>query len=317
MRTWRKGLVSITQPKLSQFTNMQTRHWCFTLNNWTADHDDFLKELGPEVSYLVYGYETGANGTPHLQGYIQFPRVKRFNEAQSLLPEGAHIEAKRGTPLQASDYCKKDGLYQEFGQLPSSGTVPQFEAFSSWVRSHHGDTGRRPSEREIAIEYPSLYVRYRQNLLSLVGHLVPHAQLERGEQYEWQRELEEIILSEPDDRTVLFYVDPAGGNGKTWFQRRFLTRFPDRTQILSSGKRDDIAHAIDETKDVFFFNIPRGSMENLQYSVLEQLKDRMVFSPKYCSKTKIFERQPHVVVFCNEHPDMEKMTPDRYFIKEF
>jgi len=44
------------------------------------------------------------------------------------------------------------------------------------------------------------------------------------------------------------------------------------------------------------------------------LKDRFVFSPKYDSKTKWLSNQPHVVVFMNEHPDMTKLSHDRYRI---
>jgi hypothetical protein len=112
----------------------------------------------------------------------------------------------------------------------------------------------------------------------------------------------------------MFYVDDEGGKGKSWFQAWYLTKNPEKTQVLSAGKRDDIAHTIDKTKSVFFFNIPRGGMEYLQYPILEQLKDRMVFSPKYNSTMKFLTAVPHVVVFCNEHPDMNKMSLDRYII---
>nr|AUF34970.1 putative replication-associated protein [uncultured virus] len=96
-----------------------------------------------------------------------------------------------------------------------------------------------------------------------------------------------------------------------------LTQFPDKVQILSGGKRDDIAHAIDPSKQIFLFNVPRGGMEYLQYTILEQIKDRMVFSPKYNSQTKILRNRAHVVVFSNEMPDIEKMTHDRYDYFEF
>lgn len=85
---------------------------------------------------------------------------------------------------------------------------------------------------------------------------------------------------------------------------------------MSVGKRDDMAHAIDETKRVFIIDVPRGSMEYLQYSVLEMLKDKVVFSPKYESRTKIIPHNVHVVVMCNEQPDMNKLTRDRYNIIE-
>lgn len=40
----------------------------------------------------------------------------------------------------------------------------------------------------------------------------------------------------------------------------------------------------------------------------------MIFSPKYQSSVKIIAHKVHVVVFCNESPDYDKMTGDRYNI---
>ena len=89
----------------------------------------------------------------------------------------------------------------------------------------------------------------------------------------------------------------------------------DRVQLFTVAKRDDIAHAIDVSKDIFLFNIPRGSMEYLSYSILEMIKDRYIFSPKYNSKEKILHGKTRVVVFSNEFPDMNKMSADRFVIR--
>jgi hypothetical protein len=297
----------------------QTRHWCFTVNNWTRDHEDLLEGLAPVVSYLVYGYETGEAGTPHLQGYVIFQGVKRFNEARTLLPPGCHIEAKRGTPFQAATYCKKDGLFKEWGTAPteSSPRSSPFDRFREWVLRHHQETGRAPTDRETANEFPTLFVRYRRNLQDLARLTCPEPVLEvNWDLRNWQNDLSDILQLDPDDRTILFYVDPDGGKGKSWFQRYMLSIDPVAVQCLSVGKRDDIAHAVDESKSIFLFNVPRGGMEFLNYHVLEQLKDRLVFSPKYDSRMKTLHRKPHVVVFCNEAPDMTKMTFDRYHLHE-
>jgi len=53
-------------------------------------------------------------------------------------------------------------------------------------------------------------------------------------------------------------------------------------------------------------------MEYLQYSFLESVKDGMIFSPKYDSTTKFMEQKCHVVVMCNELPDISKLSRDRY-----
>lgn len=93
-----------------------------------------------------------------------------------------------------------------------------------------------------------------------------------------------------------------------------MTHYSDRTQRLSVGKRDDLAFALDANKSLFLFDIPRGQLEYLQYSILESMKDQMVFSPKYQSMSKVFANPVHVVVFTNEQPDQTKMTSDRYNI---
>lgn len=46
-------------------------------------------------------------------------------------------------------------------------------------------------------------------------------------------------------------------------------------------------------------------MEFFQYSVLEKLKDQLIFSSKYYSRVKVLLHP--VLVFCNEMPDETKM----------
>jgi hypothetical protein len=91
-----------------------------------------------------------------------------------------------------------------------------------------------------------------------------------------------------------------------------ISKRPDECQLLKVGKEADMCYAIDESKTIFLIDVPRSKMEFLQYSVLEQLKDRMVFSTKYNSRMKILRSTPHVVVFCNEAPDKSKLSRDRF-----
>lgn len=295
---------------------MQTRHWCFTINNWSEDDENRLKAIG--ATYLVFGYERGSNETPHLQGYICFPQVKRFREAKAKIGENAHLERMRGTPQQAADYCKKDGLFYEDGVPPTgSKGCSVCDRFIQWIVSRRDAGEPKPSDREIANEFPVLWLRHQRKLRELAEHMYPETRFETesNELREWQEVLKTALLDRPpDNRSILFYVDEEGGKGKTFLQRYMLMNHGDKTQVLSVGKRDDIAHAVDESKNIFLFNVPRGGMEFMQYTILEQLKDQMVFSPKYDSKTKLLARVPHVVVFCNEEPNMEKMSADRYMI---
>lgn len=297
------------------------KRWVFTLNNYTQNDVARLRNLdGGVFCYLVFGREIGASGTPHLQGFCHFRTRKRLRQVRELISPRAHFEVARGSDGSNRTYCIKDGDYEERGESPSSDGGPQgrrsdIDAFRDWVIAFHATHERQPAESDIASSFPALYLRYRRNLLSLSSYLLPSVSFGNGgDLNDWQSELYERLEEEPDDRQITFIVDEEGGKGKSWFIRYCVSHHPELVQPLSIGKRDDIAHAIDVSKKWFLFNIPRGGMEHLQYTILEQLKDRVVFSPKYNSETKLIRHRVHVVVFCNEAPNYEKMSSDRYHV---
>lgn len=288
----------------------------FTINNPTQQDKDHVSSLGEHelCRYLVVGRERGESGTPHLQGFVICNRSTRQSRIAGLLPR-AHLEITRGTSEQASTYCKKEGDFDEYGEFPTNYTGNKYiEELTAWGDAFIEAEGRAPSSPEIARAHPTAYLRYPR-ICRLFEMRAPVPNLREGEPRDWQRNLEEELEAPADDRSIIFYVDPDGGKGKSWFQAWYLTNHPSETQVLSAGKRDDVAHSVDKSKSVFFFNIPRGGMEYMQYTILEQLKDQMVFSPKYNSQMKYLQKVPHVVVFCNEDPDMTKMSADRYILR--
>jgi len=52
----------------------QCKRWCFTFNNYNQeDYTNLIKTFTKmNIGYII-GEEVGANGTPHLQGYIECP----------------------------------------------------------------------------------------------------------------------------------------------------------------------------------------------------------------------------------------------------
>lgn len=288
------------------------KHWVFTLNNYVDEEVRALSELHGNgfVDYLIFGKETGDNGTPHLQGYVSFSQRHTLAQAKHRIGARAHLEQKRGTPEQASNYCKKDGDFTEFGSLPAgSGKRTDWELLLNWVKDLDG----RPREKDLWDAFPSLYGRYRDSIRRMIDVYHPALPRVQGDLREWQSALVTSLRAPPDDRRVQFVVDPIGAGGKTWLVKYVMREF-ESVQVLKIGKRDDLAYTVDERNLIFLLDVPRNSLQHLQYSVLEMLKDQMVFSPKYDSCMKVMEQVPHVVVFTNETPDMNALTHDRYQI---
>jgi len=287
--------------------------WCLTLNNYTQEDIDNWKLVFDDelvTRYAVWGKETGDAGTPHLQGFVIFNQPGSLAAVKDLLGRRVHAEPAKGTSKQAATYCKKEGDWTEHGSFPGAqGKRSDIDHFTDWVKTQTV----KPNDRDIATNFPTIWTRYPR-LVQLVDHIwAPPNLLAPGfELNDWQRQLDEQLRVDADDRSIFFVVDPIGGIGKSMFCRHQLTTYPTETQVLKLGKRDDLSYSLDESKRVFLFDIPRLGMALFQYNVVEQIKDQIVFSTKYQSRTKVFHHPCHVVIFCNEQPDMNAMTGDRY-----
>ncbi len=84
------------------------RSWCFTLNNHTEKDISLISHLfeSYKIIKIIFQEEMGKNGTPHLQGVIQFKNQFLFSKLKEILPT-AHLEKCRS--LKASiKYCSKE-----------------------------------------------------------------------------------------------------------------------------------------------------------------------------------------------------------------
>lgn len=295
---------------------MRLTRYAFTLNNYTPREVDHISNLvnDDRVSYVIFGREVGENGTPHLQGFIKLVSSMRLVAVKTLVSSRAHFEQCRGTSAHNITYCKKDGDFVEFGTPPSEdqGKRNDIVAIKAWIL----ELGHPPSAHEwYNSEFAMHYMKWGRKLGEMAKAILPSPPVEHGEPRDgWQTDLFDYLDSPPSPRSVKFIVDHNGDSGKSWFARWFLNKYPEKTQYMRPGKRDDMAFAIDDSKTVFLFDVPRSQMETFNYSILEQLKDKMVFSAKYESTLKQFRNNVHVVVMCNETPNMNALSRDRYDI---
>jgi hypothetical protein len=283
------------------------RCYCFTVNN--PDASAYPAYDPDHVKCLVYQLERGENGTPHLQGYVEFSARRTLSNAKSYPGlERAHLEIRRGSKSSAIAYCVKDAGRIDgpwsYGDIDSSdGKRNELTEFVNAVRG--GAT--RP---ELFESYPNIFARYPRFIASTFEHfrvaslIVPEFTPRLG----WQTELFETLSSTPDPRKILWFYDQQGNAGKSHFALGYPNGY-----VITGGKHADIYYAYGFER-VVFFDWPRDAEERFPYSSAESFKNGYFLSSKYEVKRVRFE-VPHVVVFSNFMPDLCKLSLDRWEIK--
>lgn len=95
------------------------RKICFTYNNPNDTVIQDIIEICTLRGYLYcIGEEVGEKGTPHLQGYMEFPNPKQWKTVQNLFKKKAHIEKAKGNRKANLKYCKKDGKFHSNFPVP-------------------------------------------------------------------------------------------------------------------------------------------------------------------------------------------------------
>ncbi|AXQ66071.1 MAG: putative viral replication protein [Cressdnaviricota sp.] len=133
--------------------------------------------------------------------------------------------------------------------------------------------------------------------------------------YPWQKKLVDIVSEEPCDRTIYWYFSKLGDVGKSAIARYLCIH---HGALIVSGKLADIKFQIINSVDVVdlvIWDVPRTAENYINYGGLEKVKDACFASNKYESKMYI-GNPPHVIVFANFEPDREKLSKDRWKIRE-
>lgn len=136
--------------------------------------------------------------------------------------------------------------------------------------------------------------------------------------YPWQKEIEELYLSEPDDRKVYWFWESNGNIGKSAFVKYMVIKY--KCLFCDGGKKSDIINLIfnnnmDNCKCIIW-DLPRSNKGKISSSTVECVKNGLICNTKYETGVKVFN-SPHVFIFSNYYPeDTEELSEDRWIIKK-
>lgn len=157
----------------------------------------------------------------------------------------------------------------------------------------------------------------RSGKLYIKGFDEPVKILDYDKMYTWQKLIVEKCKSEPDDRSINVYIDKKGARGKTVLCKYLCN---EMNALCVSGKSSDIKYGIVKYKEmnhmypkIILIDVPRSHCEYINYESIEKVKDGIFFCGKYES-CQVIMNCPHVFLFMNETPDVDKMSIDRWKI---
>lgn len=181
---------------------MRFRNFCFTTFNLDLNHS--VLALDDDIRYLVLQKEKcPTSNREHYQGYCELSNQKRLSTIKDLFDDNTmHVEKRRGTAQEASNYCKKvesriDGPW-EYGTISSPGRRTDIHAAVEELKAN--------GLRAVRNNHPVAFVKYYRGFQEMLKFENPPER--------------------PGTRIVIFYGPP--GTGKSWSARHM---FPNAAHV--------------------------------------------------------------------------------------
>ena len=174
VRSFLKLLPAVPDLPTMSRQHAKSRTWMFTLNNYTDVEKAAVLGLPDladnDVRYVCFGTETGAEGTPHLQGYIEFKVQHRLRHVRLILGGRVHAEAVK-YPDEAWGYTRKDDEVPtnvETGNWFESGKRSGGQGTRSDLLAVKASIDGGASLDKIADQHFGTFLRYERALRSYI-----------------------------------------------------------------------------------------------------------------------------------------------------
>lgn len=252
--------------------------WVFTYNNYNeACLAPLARYLNEKGSYL-FAKEVGEQGTPHLQGWVEFKFKTRPIENLCSSAHGGdwakhiHWEKAKGSKEQCIKYCLKEGG-QKFSNI-------NYTIYEDYV----------VEDRMAGLEF---YDWQKEIIEQIKGKPDP-------------RKIYWFVDKKGNGGKTTFCHWLTMYHGAMCFSGKTNDALYGLANEKKEGRNVKIA----------LFDFPRCLKDDyINYHAIELIKGAYFYSGKYES-AMYFDNIKHVYIFSNEYPDTTKMSTDRWVIKE-
>ncbi|QMW68717.1 replication-associated protein [Crucivirus-212] len=298
-----KNIVLDSQTPIKSKESKQPKKrksWFFTFNNYTIDDINTLKEKFNSVCEKYIFQEEKGKGTFNASWNEDGNCIKTDEKEGTTHLQGVIFlhDDMRPTELNLSDRIHWEGTRNKKASIN----------YCSKLESSNGKT-------------------YSKNIMvNKLSYIKP------TDFYDWQKEIYNIILDKPNDRTV-HYIYGNGNDGKSLGLCRTLGILHSNECIqIDDGDDSDVKYLIsnficdedgnqreDKNLKCVILDLPREfNIEKLNSKTIEKIKNGCCVNLKYKGKTNYFN-PPHLIIFTNTEPSssvLKKLTLDRWKIGE-
>lgn len=306
------------------------------INNYTGVDIAAMRNPKAPVVYSAYAQEVGAEGTPHLQGMVISANdmKSRINAAiggrasiRPLISDTQTLRSYISGPFDDGNGRVKPVNSTFFEQGNFTHIAAKKKGQRSDLEAVKRDISNGASYDEIVdkhFEISSRIHKFIKERIQARDTLMALKSLR--EEFEgailrpWQSALLEIVNEPPSPRKIHWIWSHAGNLGKSWMVRNLVCTMG--ATVLTGGKKIDMAYIFAQNPtSIVVFDLPRTAEISTEesdrkhyldgiYSLAEELKNGILVSGKYESKTVVF-KVPHVIFFANFEPDKTKWSSDR------
>lgn len=306
----------VPKTKVKQQTAVQ--RYCFTYNNPTAH-----LEIPDCVQFLSYQLELApTTGTPHYQGYVEFKKPVRVTGIKKLgvgwstmwlkACDGDQASNLKYTTKDESKCSSGDSVYYGIPMLNNPGKSLSYCELIAAILADKFDASAPGNLLAEYLRHKRSVDDYLRAQLAMTAAKMP---LEDIVLRPWQQDIINIVNGEVQPRKVHWFYDLQGKTGKSTFTK-YLIKYHQAVAVSTTAAERVIRAFQSKWYPVVVMDISRdeGSKNAVNYSILETLKNGVAFNTMYEPGMVLFQK-PHVIVFSNIHPDMSKLSADRWDIR--
>lgn len=124
----------------------KSRKYVITINNYSDTQLSNLRDFCvKKCSWYIFGKEVGEQGTPHIQGYLEFNNAKKRSTIKKAIGGEFYCGGARGSWKQNLDYCRKDMHFETNFEVYDG---PQISLYD-WQQEIVDLIDREPDDRTI------------------------------------------------------------------------------------------------------------------------------------------------------------------------